>query len=292
MLREETRSILVDRPGTGWSDVGPFPRTTTREAEEVFAALDAAGEKGPFVLVGHSFGGLLVANMARRRPERVAGLVLLDPTPTDTIIYGPPLPSLPRMRGGAVWNAIPRLFGLHVDFADRRLRKTAPPVFRKLLDLVDERLGEAGRQLRAVECGTRGALAAASIFSELTPEGLARVGWDTAIYDGDLGDLPVVLMNPEDLANAEIDYVVGAVEKQTGRRIDAGRLARFYAGSMARYLAASSRVERVFAPAGSGHNFPYVEPELIANVVRRLLGPAMPEAAPPTIHPVETRKAS
>ncbi len=252
-----------------------------REAEEIFAALDAAGEKGPFVLVGHSFGGLLVANMARRHPERLAGLVLLDPTPPDTIIYGPPLPGLFQMRYGAVLNALPRLFGFHTDFAGRRMRKTAPPVFKKVLDLVEERLGEAGRALRAIDCGTKGACTSASIYSELTPAGLARVGWDTTPYDGDLGDLPVILVNPADMAEQELDYVVKTVERQTGRPVDVNRLRRFYKGSMGRYLSCSSRAERAYAPAGTGHNFPYVEPELIAGVVRRLLTPGVPVAAAP-----------
>ena len=80
-FRGETRSILVDRPGTGWSDTGPFPRSTAREADEVVRALQLAGEQGPFIWAGHSFGGLLAANIARRRPDLMHLLVLLDPTP-------------------------------------------------------------------------------------------------------------------------------------------------------------------------------------------------------------------
>jgi len=68
-VRDQVRSIMVDRPGSGWSDTGPFPRTTAREADEIMLALDAAGEKGPFIWAGHSFGGLLAANIARRSPE-------------------------------------------------------------------------------------------------------------------------------------------------------------------------------------------------------------------------------
>ncbi len=70
-FRGETRSILIDRPGTGWSDAGPFPRSTAREADEMVLALERAGEKGPFIWAGHSFGGLLAANIARRRPDLV-----------------------------------------------------------------------------------------------------------------------------------------------------------------------------------------------------------------------------
>ena len=100
-FRGETRSILIDRPGTGWSDTGPFPRTTAREADEMVLALERAGEKGPFIWAGHSFGGLLAANIARRRPELVHLLVLLDPTPLETIVFGPRLSALKDMRRGA-----------------------------------------------------------------------------------------------------------------------------------------------------------------------------------------------
>jgi hypothetical protein len=136
--------------------------------------------------------------------------------------------------------------------------------------------------MRAIDCGTRGACTSTSIYSELTPAGLARVAWETACYDGDLGDLPVILVNPADMAEQELDYVVKTVERQTGRPVDVNRLRRFYACSMGRYLSCSSRTERAWASAGSGHNFPYVEPELIAGVVRRFLTPSVPGPAEST----------
>ena len=55
-LREEARSILVDRPATGRSDTGPFPRTTVGQIGELLAALYAAPENGLFVLIGHTCG--------------------------------------------------------------------------------------------------------------------------------------------------------------------------------------------------------------------------------------------
>jgi pimeloyl-ACP methyl ester carboxylesterase len=49
---------LEDRAGEGWSDIGPRPRDATRVATELHTLLANAGVEGPFVLVGHSFGGL------------------------------------------------------------------------------------------------------------------------------------------------------------------------------------------------------------------------------------------
>ncbi|MGI5128725.1 alpha/beta fold hydrolase [Pseudonocardia sp. CA-107938] len=74
-----TRAIVYDRSGLGRSAPDPVSRTLPRMADDLAAVLDHAGP-GPFVLVGHSAGGPIVRAAAARRPERVAGLVLVDPT--------------------------------------------------------------------------------------------------------------------------------------------------------------------------------------------------------------------
>jgi pimeloyl-ACP methyl ester carboxylesterase len=82
-----TTSVLVyDRAGYGVSEAGPLPRDSGREADELMALLDGAGVPGPYVLVGHSLGGLNAQVFAERYPSRVAGLVLLDPPPLDWIL--------------------------------------------------------------------------------------------------------------------------------------------------------------------------------------------------------------
>jgi pimeloyl-ACP methyl ester carboxylesterase len=52
-----TRAVSYDRAGHGWSDPAREPRTAQQIAQEVHVLLDAAGVSGPYVLVGHSFGG-------------------------------------------------------------------------------------------------------------------------------------------------------------------------------------------------------------------------------------------
>lgn len=78
-----TRVVAYDRAGLGGSSPGPTPRTASRLVEELGAALAASGEPGPYVLVGHSFGGAIVRLFAFRHPEKVAGLVLVDATHED-----------------------------------------------------------------------------------------------------------------------------------------------------------------------------------------------------------------
>jgi pimeloyl-ACP methyl ester carboxylesterase len=77
-LSREFRVVSYDRAGLGWSDPGPIPRTAERIVDELHLLLTKAGIAGPYVLVGHSFGGLTMPLFATRFPEEVAGMVLLD----------------------------------------------------------------------------------------------------------------------------------------------------------------------------------------------------------------------
>ncbi len=73
-----TRVCTYDRAGYAWSEPGPKPRTYAQINMELRDALAKLGERGPFVLVGHSFGGPVVRNFAATYPHEVAGMVLVD----------------------------------------------------------------------------------------------------------------------------------------------------------------------------------------------------------------------
>jgi pimeloyl-ACP methyl ester carboxylesterase len=73
-----TRVCSYDRAGYDWSDPGPMPRTTAQSVKELHTLLHNAGEKPPFVLVGHSFGGTNARIYNSAYPDEVAGMVLAD----------------------------------------------------------------------------------------------------------------------------------------------------------------------------------------------------------------------
>ena len=275
-IRQHGRSILIDRPGTGWSDTGPFPRSTARESEEMIAALEASGEAGPFVLVGHSFGGLLAANIAHRRPDLVSALVLLDATPPETICFGPRLPELGQMRKDAFQSGLLHWLGIHHDFAQARLDEDHNPLVRQTLSAMDSCLGETVSVATAVDTRARTYFVNLSIFSELTPEGMVRSAWDTVVYDGDLGDMPVYLVAPGDaLEVTEMVEEMGNTAKKehphNPQSQQAARMARFFSKTRERYMAVSEASTRVVTPKGTGHNFPYEAPDFVVNLVRDIL---------------------
>lgn len=83
------RVCTIDRAGHAWSEAGPLPRTSRQICEELHALLANASIEGPYVLVGHSFGGLNMYLYASLYPDDVAGLVLLDALSRDINLYTP-----------------------------------------------------------------------------------------------------------------------------------------------------------------------------------------------------------
>lgn len=73
------RAVSYDRAGYGWSPAATSPRTMANLVEELDRWLAASGMPGPYILVGHSFGGLMLRHFVSRHREKVAGLVLVDP---------------------------------------------------------------------------------------------------------------------------------------------------------------------------------------------------------------------
>jgi pimeloyl-ACP methyl ester carboxylesterase len=95
-----TRVCAYDRAGQGWSDDAARPQDGLAIARDLHALLAAAGERAPFVLVGHSTGGAYAMTYAAQYPAQVAGMVLLDSSTPDQFSL-PQYPSVyAMMRSG------------------------------------------------------------------------------------------------------------------------------------------------------------------------------------------------
>ncbi|HEX7168073.1 MAG TPA: alpha/beta hydrolase [Acidimicrobiales bacterium] len=73
-----TRVCVYDRAGRGWSESASAPQDGEHVATDLYRLLRNAGEAGPYVLAGHSTGGIYVLNFAKLYPDDVAGVALLD----------------------------------------------------------------------------------------------------------------------------------------------------------------------------------------------------------------------
>jgi hypothetical protein len=84
-MAETSRFCTYDRPGLGWSDPGPYEDVShwSQAVTDLHTALAKAGEKGPYVMAGHSYGGLLARLFALTYPKEVSGVVAVDPSHED-----------------------------------------------------------------------------------------------------------------------------------------------------------------------------------------------------------------
>jgi pimeloyl-ACP methyl ester carboxylesterase len=79
-VARDTRVCVYDRAGRGWSEPADTVQDGTQIATDLHTLLQRGHVPGPYVLAGHSFGGLYVLTFAARYPDEVAGMVLVDST--------------------------------------------------------------------------------------------------------------------------------------------------------------------------------------------------------------------
>jgi pimeloyl-ACP methyl ester carboxylesterase len=106
--------FVYDRAGLGWSEESPLPRTSSNIVEELYLLLKNTKTKGPYILVGQSFGGLNMQLFAKKYPDEVSGLILVDSAHDNNIQRIPETSSLRKIvfKMG-MWAApigIPRLY--------------------------------------------------------------------------------------------------------------------------------------------------------------------------------------
>src|SRR5215217_1063050 len=88
-LAQTTRVCVYDRSGLGWSERGPKPQDAKQISTELHTLLTNADTEGPYVLVGHSYGGLYTQMYAVRYSQEVAGVVLVDSSHPEQFIRSP-----------------------------------------------------------------------------------------------------------------------------------------------------------------------------------------------------------
>ena len=91
-VARDSRVCVYDRAGRGWSDFAASPPDGAQIATDLHTLLNRAHVPGPYVLAGHSFGGLYVRTFAAKYPDEVAGLVLVDSTAAHQTPYSRPAP--------------------------------------------------------------------------------------------------------------------------------------------------------------------------------------------------------
>lgn len=91
-VAKQTRVCSYDRAGYAWSEEASSERTSSNIVEELHTLLHQANFPGPYILVGHSFGGGNVLLFAHRYPEETVGVILVDSVHEEMLEVLPPTP--------------------------------------------------------------------------------------------------------------------------------------------------------------------------------------------------------
>ncbi len=254
-MAKETRSILFDRPGSGWSDVGPFPRTVELEVEELHTLLHAAGEKGPFVIAAHSLGGFLAQYYADLYPEDVAGLVLLDSAALDASIYTSRLKEN-KIPGAGLGMVLGATFGVTRFFLKREQKRGAQWLSIYDPDIQDQIIFSMSQPKLTVAFNE----ALRAVFDN--PFGMVK-GYHA------LGDIPIFAVIPPVDVEDQIKLVASQVPHWSEREVK--NFVRLRIDSQHQHARLSTRGELHHSPAGTTHGFPFEAPDFTLDEVRKMI---------------------
>jgi pimeloyl-ACP methyl ester carboxylesterase len=251
-----TRVCSYDRAGDGWSEMGPFPRTYRQIVYELHTLLDRAGERGPFVLVGHSYGGWLVRAYQATYPADVAGLVLLDGGSDDpmrqlrsgalvrasTLATSSPIPPV-KASGPLTIAEIPpaALSAIRAGLAEASRTANEPP--RNLLP-------DSAQRMRTWALGRVEHVVAAQNPAE--NEELAQLRAERLKSDKPLGDLPLVVV----VRGLPEEQGPDATAREAERRKDF------------EVVAGLSRRGKLIVADKSAHHIHLQQPELVIAILR------------------------
>jgi pimeloyl-ACP methyl ester carboxylesterase len=243
-----TRACWYDRAGEGWSDAGPFPRTSAANAQDLHELLRRAGVAPPYILVGHSYGGLNARVYNGMYPNEVAGMVLVDSAHEDESKRAPKF-MLGKTLPKSLWYPLHLLTQAALRVGLIRLFNSSPALPADPAQRTRSQILAALRQQPK---------AVATLSDYVTsPESYAQ-----AHAAAGLGDKPLIVLTrgkpPSPSGNPEMDRESAAYEQ-------------VWIHEMQPQLVRLSTRGRQVIVSKSGHGIPEEAPEAVIDAVREVL---------------------
>ncbi|HET8923212.1 MAG TPA: alpha/beta hydrolase [Candidatus Acidoferrum sp.] len=250
-----TQTCWYDRAGIGWSDPGPYPRTSAAIANDLHALLKQAGVPAPYVLAGASFGGLNARVYGGLFPKEVAGIVLIDSAHEDEPLRAPKF-YLARTAPRLLWHPL-ALTLQTASFAGltRLLESSSPLQHKNSTQMSREEIIAALRQ--------QPKSVANNIFTGIVlPE-----SYDEARAVKSLGDVPLIVLTagqPFDFGDRELNRQAAAYQQIWIHEMQA---------SLARL---STRGRQIVVPSSNHGSIP---PDVIVAAIHDVVAEVRGEAA-------------
>jgi len=250
-----TRVCSYDRGGYGWSDPGRQPRTFAQLSLELRTALLRLDERGPYVLAGQSYGGLVVRGFTRAYAKDVAGIVLVDAVHEDgRVVYG----GQPhQIRAGARGRSFPE----PKVALDTELRMRAAAAARRPVEALEAPLDRmppaAQRRWRwAMQNPLLGLTQGTE--QDWSSEELQRMHDERLQNRATLGDLPLIVLSRTRAIYAS-GMSISADSLEQERR------------NLQNDLAALSRESEHRTARDAGHNLHLEDPPFVVQAIRDLV---------------------
>jgi pimeloyl-ACP methyl ester carboxylesterase len=198
-----TQACWYDRAAEGWSDAGPFPRTSNAIAEDLHELLKRAGVPPPYVFAGGSFGGLNSRVYGGLYRNEVAGMVLIDSAHEDELQRAPKF-YLGRTAPRFLWHPLQLAFQAAEFVGLLRLTQSSPTQGKDFSQMTSDEMTMALRHRPKSFVGN------VSVGIVL-PESFAEATLVTR-----LGDFPLIVLTagqPLDFGNAELNQEAAAYQQ-------------------------------------------------------------------------------
>ncbi len=238
-----TRVCSYDRAGYGWSESSPRPRTAVIMVEELHALLTNGKIEGPYLLVGHSLGGMMMRVYAQKYPDEVAGLILVDSLHEEQISR------LPDIQQRLLHEALGQ--GRMLSILNSTGLMALAPQNIPNLGFPDE----AYAQLKA-SSATSGLFKTNVAELKVMEESCAEV---RALHIASFGDLPLIVLSA---GQEETISFLSDTENQQRWEV--------WQTLQSELAALSSESKQVIAEQ-SGHNIQLDQPDLVIDAIQEML---------------------
>jgi pimeloyl-ACP methyl ester carboxylesterase len=243
-----TRAVAYDRAGDAWSDPAPGASglALRAQADDLHALLAGAKVAPPYVLVGHSWGGPIARVFAAKHPTEVAGMVLVDSTHEDGLLWINGKVLRPRLVAAEEWGA---LWKPPPPDAKPMLMRSRPPT---KVDAPFDKLPSDTQKLRLWTMGKQ-------VFQPVDFRAELQILQDVGgAGDFPLGDRPLIVLTRGLPATDEEKGWTVEQQEQDHKRLQA-KLARL------------SRNSQQIVVEKSGHHIQLDQPDAVVDAVRRVV---------------------
>jgi pimeloyl-ACP methyl ester carboxylesterase len=255
-LSAHTRVCSYDRAGTGWSDLPATRPDLAQHVEDLHTLLKQSGEPGPYILVGHSMGGIQARQYYARYPDEVRGIVLVDSSVEGMYQRLPSIIAESNRAGESIWHVC---------------RVLAPFGVMRLLGLGNS----YANAFPDYSDAAKGAIAATFYRNETCTGQLWETALTSVLESGNplsLGEVPlVVITRGMDEMQANPNARFSEAQIAQFRQVQADWLV------LQKELAGLSSNSRQVIADQSGHFIQASQPELVVNAVRDLMSETQPQ---------------